>query len=131
MVTLPYSVTTAAQGWQHTDWAQPAFSATAGTDGQVTIDCGQLDPDELWLIDHMVAQCSSGTPTQLRLYDTIVSPRQVLDGSERSGNFDVADWPNGLQVRSSRSLVAQWTGATAGAEAILTLQARVFRRVGF
>jgi hypothetical protein len=81
----------------------------------------------MWLIDHMVAQCDSSTPTVMRLYRNGVSRRAIRDGTD-AGNFSVADWPSGLLMRPTTSLVAQWTGASAGATAILTVQARVLTR---
>jgi hypothetical protein len=58
----------------------------------------QLDPDELWLVDHAVIACTSTTPTAVRLYADSIDPLYLLDGSS-AGGFDVADWPNGLQLR--------------------------------
>ncbi len=83
--------------------------------------------DERWLIDHMVIHCPGSPASQLRLYDTQVAPRRLLDGSA-AGAFDVADWPAGLRIGPSRWLVAQWTGCVDGSVASLTVQARVYRR---
>jgi hypothetical protein len=126
-VALPFSVPTSA-GWQLADtkWVRRRSAAAAG--GVATIDVGQLGSEEMWLLDHAVVQCTSSASTRLRLYETVVDPLQLLDGSDK-GNFDVADWPAGLLLSPGTSLVAQWTGAAAGAVAALTLQVRVLRRV--
>jgi hypothetical protein len=125
-VTLPTSVSTSSQ-WQLVDWRRARLSSAPAVGGVATIDVGQLPDGEMWLLDHMVAQCDSTAATVMRLYEDSPQPLNLLDGSNK-GNFDVADWPGGLLVRSSTSLIAQWAGASDGAIATLTLQARVLRR---
>ncbi len=122
MVTLPTSQAAAA-GWQLLDFVNVQLRTAPAADGQAALDAGQLDPEEMWLLDHMVISCDSTTKTTLRLYESVVDPLRILDGSS-TGNFDVADWPAGLQLRPSTSLVAVWTSASAGARGVLTLQGR-------
>jgi hypothetical protein len=126
MVTLPTS-TSAAAGWQVVDFLRLALRTAPAAGGQASLDAGQLDPEELWLLDHAVIQCDSTSKTTLRLYDSAPEPLRILDGSS-AGNFSVADWPNGLQVAPGGSLVAVWVGASAGARGVLTVQGRVLRR---
>lgn len=125
-VILPHSVA-AASAWSLSDFVSLQRRSEPAAGGVCTVDFGQLDGDERWLIDHAVIVCDSATPTSLRLYQSSVADQALLDGSA-AGNFDVADWPNGLAVEPSQSLVARWTGASAGARGVLTLQARVLRR---
>jgi hypothetical protein len=127
-VVLPTSTASAAAQWQLADWIQPQASSPPAAAGLATIELDQLDPDVMWLVDRAVVACTSTAKTAVRFYDTSVMPLALLDGSA-AGNFDVTEYPQGLLVRPSRSLVAQWTGATAGAIATVTLQARVYRRV--
>ena len=127
-VQLPQSIA-AASGWQVVDWADPTFVSSPAAGGLATITLDQLPATDMWLLDHMVAECTSSTATQLRLYAGSVGPSTLRDGTN-SGNFDVADWPGGLLVRSSTSLIAQWAGCSDGAIATLTLQARVLRQAG-
>lgn len=125
---LPVPLATAS-GWQLYDYREVSLtSLPAGADGTATATGPQLDPGVLWLIDHGVADCDSTTTTELRLYSGMVGRRFLLDGTG-SGNFSVADWPNGLQLGPSRSLVAVWSGATTGATGVLTLQLRELRQV--
>jgi hypothetical protein len=126
MVTLPVPVPV-AKGWQLADLRPVQRRSEPAADGLATIELQQLGPDEIWLVDHMVVVCDSTAPTVLRLYAGTVSPLALLDGSD-SGNFDVAEWPTGLLVSQSTSLIAQWSGVDDGATAVLTLQARIMRR---
>ena len=125
-ILLPTSVAAASQ-WQLVDWLEVEEQSAPAAGGLATIQLEPLGTDELWLIDHMVASCTSTSATALRLYVDDVRPLRLRDGSDR-GNFDVADWPAGLLVRPSRSLIAQWSPASVGAIGTLTLQARLFRR---
>jgi len=117
----------AATSWQVVDWMTTTYTSAPAAGGTATIELDQLETGEMWLVDHMVAQCTSSTATVMRLYADSVAPRYLRDGTD-TGNFDVADWPAGLLVRPSSSLIAQWTGASDGALATLTLQARVMRQ---
>jgi hypothetical protein len=115
-------------GWQLADFLRRTITTPAATGGTATAAGEQLDPNELWLLDHMVTTCTSSTKTALRLYSGQVAPGYLLDGTD-AGNFCVADWPTGLQVEPSASLVAVWTGAAAGAVGTLTIQGRILRKV--
>jgi hypothetical protein len=128
LLQLPVSVGSAA-GWQLSDYRELTIVSQPAAAGSATAYGPQLDVAELWLIDHAVCSCTSAAQTDLRLYGGQVSPGSLLDGSA-SGNFDVSDWPNGLQLQPTRQLVAVWTGADAGSVGTLTLQCRVLRRVG-
>jgi hypothetical protein len=121
-VLLPSSIPSAA-GWQLVDWIERTVTTPPASGGVATVQLEQLETDSMWLLDHMVAQSTSATPTRMRLYADAVLPGALLDGSN-SGNFDVADWPAGLLVRPSVALVAQWTGCSDGAVGLLTLQGR-------
>lgn len=127
-VIVPVGIPAAA-GWQLVDWLSNPWKTLPAAGGLAEVDCGQLDPDEMWLIDHAVVQSTSTTPTAVRLYESYAVREQLLDGSN-SGNFDVSDWPAGLVLRPSTSLVVQWSGVSAGATCQVRLQARVMRRVG-
>lgn len=124
---LPTQLPTAA-GWALRDYAEvTGQSGPATAAGVATLELTQLDGDEMWLVDHAVASCTSAAATELRWYASTVADRALLDGTGR-GNFDVADWPAGLRISPSQSLIARWTGATPGAVGTLTLQLRVLRR---
>lgn len=120
-VILPTSEAPAA-AWQLVDFINVPLRSDAAAGGRAVVFAGQLDPGtELWLIDHMVCQTDSTTKTTLRLYDGYEDPLRIIDGTA-NGNFNVADWPAGLQVTTE--LVAVWVGASNGARGVLTLQGR-------
>jgi hypothetical protein len=126
-VPYPLPVTT---GWQVADWLDhPYTSAPADAGGVALIELPPLPDYERWQLTHMVVGCTSASDSQLRLYLDSVTNAQLRDGS-RTGNFDVADWPQGLWIPPGRSLLARWTSCTPGAVATLTLQATIFRRAG-
>jgi len=124
-LTLPVQLPTAG-GWTLADYGRTRMRTTPAAGGLATIDMGQLDGNEMWLVDHAVVYCDSSTSTALRWYESTVAPDALLDGSN-SGNFDVGDWPVGLQVAPTQSLVAQWSGASDGAVGVVSIQYRVLR----
>lgn len=114
-------------GWQVIDWLDRSYVAPAGTDGTAVITLPPLADNERWQLTHAVIGCTSTTATQLRLYLDGVANTGLRDGST-TGNFDVADWPQGLWVPPSRALIARWTGCSTGAVATLTLQGTILRK---
>lgn len=123
---LPTQVGTASS-WALIDYASRSVRSDPAVGGLATIDLGQIGDTEMWLIDHAVVACNSATPTELRWYRSTVADQSLLDGTG-TGNFDVGDWPNGLQLHPSESLIAQWTGAADGAVGIVAVQFRLLRR---
>lgn len=125
-VILPQQLPTAS-GWSLADFNTIRQRTAPAAGGIAMLDLGQLDGDEMWLVDHAVVACDSTTATEVRWYESSISDLALLDGSAR-GNFDVADWPVGLQIAPSQTLLVRWTGASDGARGILTVQCRVMRR---
>lgn len=126
MVLLPTQAAVASS-WRPSDYRTIQQRTAAAAGGVATLELEQLDGEAMWLIDHAVVACTSSTATSLRLYAGAVSDLALLDGSA-AGNFDVADWPSGLMLQPTTSLVARWDGASDGAIGTLTLQLRVMRR---
>ncbi len=126
---LPVPLATAS-GWQLSDFRPEvvlrSLPVKAGETAAIAYG-DQLDLSELWLIDHAVSTCTSSTKTVLRMYAGAPGG-VILDGTD-SGNFQVADWPAGLQLAPGRQLCAVWSGASVGAVAELVLQVRVMRQV--
>jgi hypothetical protein len=124
----PYYVGGNAAGWVLTDFvdSRPQTSSPA-TGGTCQIAFEQLPNDQRWLVDHAAVSCTSTTPTRLTWYDSTASPSYMLDFTDE-GNLDVGEWANGLHVAPGRSLLAVWTGCSAGAVATVNLQARVLVR---
>jgi hypothetical protein len=115
-------------GWQVADWLDRSYvSDPAGADGVALLTLPTVPDGERWQLTHMVCACTSTAATRMRLYFDAVNDRNFRDGS-LSGNFDVADWPQGLWVPPGRTLLARWTGADPGTVGTLTLQAVLFRR---
>jgi hypothetical protein len=128
-IQLPVPLATAS-GWQLSDFRPEVIvrSPAVKTGETVAVAYGdQLGIDELWLIDHAVSECTSSSRTRLRLYAG--TPGGVLLDGTDDGNFQVADWPNGLQLAPGRQLCAVWSGASVGAFGQLVLQVRVMRLV--
>jgi len=123
----PQQVITPASSWTVTDYITRSARSSAAAAGVCQVQLPELDQNQLWLITHAVVSCTSSTPTTVRWYAGSVLDLNLLDGSG-SGNFDIADWPNGLQLQPTTSLIVQWTGASAGAIGTVTLQARTLRR---
>jgi hypothetical protein len=118
-----------ASGWTVADWLDKSYASPPAVGGVATLSLPQVEPGRLLRLTHAVVSCTSAATTQLRLYLDTVAPGSLRDGSI-AGNFDVADWPGGLLVPTSRVLVAQWTGATDGAVGTLTLQGEVLLQAG-
>ena len=116
----------ASGGWALVDRIVRTYKATADAGGTATFTGLQLDTGQAWSIEHMVCQTSSSAVSSFRLYDSVVDPLQLLDGTD-AGNFGVADWPTGLLLLPSTQLVGQWTGADAGASCRVRLQASIYQ----
>jgi len=128
-VILPHQAAGSAAGWGLFDFRTVAATTDPAAGGTAVVTLPQLAFDELWLIDHAVVSCTSVAGTDVRWYSDSPTPANLLDGSS-SGNFDVADWPAGLQLQPGTSLVAVWSGCDDGAVGTLTVQARIMRRAG-
>jgi hypothetical protein len=127
-INLPVQIATPSASWTLIDYVTLVRSSPAAAGGLCTATFDQLAPGDRLLIDHAIVSCTSSTPTILRMYLDAVSPLTMLDGSD-AGNFDVADWPNGLAIAPTRTLTVQWSGASAGGIGTITLQARLLRQV--
>jgi hypothetical protein len=127
-LVLPQSVGGTATGWALADYMpEVVLRSPKVAVGETTATAygEQLPNDVLWLIDHAVTSCTSATATSLRMYSG--AGGLLIDGTDE-GNFQVADWPNGLQVAPGRQLVAVWSSADVGSVGTLALQVRVLRR---
>jgi hypothetical protein len=127
-VVLPQSIASTA-GWQLVDWRTESLRTDPAAGGLATATADQLESDQLWLITRAVCFCTSAGQTSLRLYASTVSPGFLLDGSER-GNFDVAEYPAGLQLHGGQQLVAQWSNAAAGSVGTVNVQYSLYQRTG-
>jgi hypothetical protein len=127
-MTVPVPVgLSATSSWQVADWLDRAYNSTPAAGGTALLTLPALPDNERWQLTHMVTGCTSTTPTALRLYLDSVAAPGYRDGTDR-GNFDVADWPQGLWVPPGRQLLAQWSGCSDAAVGTLTLQAVIYRR---
>lgn len=125
-VLLPQPLPTTG-GWQLVDWLDASYVSAPAAGGTATITLDPLPPDTRWQLTHMVAFSTSAAAPQMRLYLSNVTPTGLRDGTN-TGAFDVADWPMGLMVPPSQSLVAVWTGCNDGDIGTLTLQANILRQ---
>lgn len=127
--TGPYS--SAGSGWAVVDY-KPGLTlrsdpAAAGS-GTMSVTFPQVDPGFLWSIQRAVVTSTSGAATRLRLYDSMVDPAFLLSGTD-TGEYDEAEYPNGLLLDQGRQLVGVWTGASDGARGTVRLQVAVLGRV--
>lgn len=125
-VPLPQPIPSTS-AWQPADFLRRTMRTSPAAGGLAQLDFGALADTEMWVLSHAVVHCTSSTPTALRLYESVPDPGWLLDGSDR-GTFDVADWPAGLQVSPSASLVAVWEGASDGAVGTLRVQGTIYRK---
>lgn len=126
-VIVPQATGGTAYGWELVDYRTVSATSAPAAGGAAVVELPMLGPDEMWIIDHAAVYCTSTTQTELRWYAGQVAPHALLDGSGK-GNFDVADWPGGLQIAPGISLVSVWSHASDGAVGTLTAQARVLRK---
>lgn len=103
-------------------------SDPAGADGLCTITLDPVEAGFLWLVDRMVIATTSATPTECYAYSGDPDLSRIEDGSSH-GNFDVADESSPVLVDSAESLTVQWTGASLGAVAYLSVQYQLVQRV--
>jgi len=128
-MTIPVpSALPSTSSWQVADWLDRNWSSDpAGSDGVALITLPALPDNERWQLTHSVVGCTSATATRVRHYLDSVTNGALREGSDK-GNFDVADWAQGLWVPPGRVLITRWTGCTPGAVATLALQATILRR---
>lgn len=124
-ISLPVSQP-ATSGWQLVDPGLKLRRQSAPAVGGVaTIELPQLGDNEMWLIDHLVANTGVAAAVvrpPVRLYEGSPDPMNMIDGS--AGVFCVADWPAGLLISPSRWLTVQWSSLLPNGVCYLTVQAR-------
>jgi hypothetical protein len=125
-IPLPRPIPSTSQ-WQLQGYRRVSMTSPPAAGGIATARFGQLGTDEQWLIDRAVVSCSSTSGTTVRLYDGDPSVSRLLSGSN-TGNYDEADYPQGLLLDAGGELVAVWSGAGDGAVGTISVQARILRR---
>lgn len=127
-MTVPVPVAVpVVSGWTVADWLDRSLTATTDDTGTATITLGPVPDVERWQLTHMVVGCLSTAVAPLRLYLDDASDVNLRDGTD-DGRFGVSEWPQGLWIPPTRSLLAVWTGADPGVRATLTVQATIYRR---
>lgn len=117
-----------ASGWQLTDYRQLTYVSGPAIGGTMTAYADQLDVDVMWLVDRAVVSSTSTAQTAARHYNGSTGAGRLLSGTN-SGNYDEADYPNGLLVPAGGQLLTVWTLADAGAVGTVNLQVRELRQV--
>lgn len=105
-----------------------------GAEGDPTLAAGSIrivfHPNEgtgaLTLIDRIVVQTNSTTPTACAFYKGSVSPANLVEFTG-TGDRDLADEVNPIFLPGNTLLIAEWTGASGGAVAQVRYQYRVAR----
>lgn len=109
--------------------ATPAATAT----GIVVVNTPEVDPgkDYAWLVDNVVVQNTSTTPTQLLMFigqPGSTSSSNLAAGSD-SGNLDFDDVAGiGLLVQGTEAITFEWTGCSLGAVGAARVQYRKLRQ---
>jgi hypothetical protein len=93
--------------------------------GVCTATFAQVDAGRLWLVDRLVVNCSSTTPTKAYVYDDSTPSTPALLGGTNSGNFDYDDTQNPYLIAAGKTLTVQWTGASAAAVGVVRIQYRL------
>jgi hypothetical protein len=83
----------------------------------------------LLLIDRIVVQTDSSTPTTCRFYLGEVADENLVEWTG-SGDIDIADETQPLYVPGTSLLIAVWSGASANAVGTVRYQYRVARLTG-
>lgn len=92
----------------------------------------ELRPEQagfLMLVDRIVIQSDSGTPTTCFFYVGSVEDINLVDYSG-FGDIDIADQQQPILVPGTSKLIAEWEGASAGATGVARVQYRVARLTG-
>jgi hypothetical protein len=108
-IYVPQTVPTPA-GWQITTWRPRLVLRTQpATGGTMTATADQVPGGQMWRIERAVCASTSTFATSLRLYD--VAGDVPCSGTD-TGNYDEAEYPNGLLIDQGLQLSAVWTGAS-------------------
>jgi hypothetical protein len=113
--------------WSLVDLRHRVLKTKAAAGGYAVAELEQVPQDERWLIDRVVVQCDSTTPTVAFLYLNELEDRGVLDGT-RVGNFDVADQTRPILLDGGGRLLVRWAGASNGAIGTVRLQLSILRQ---
>lgn len=122
---LPQPVTPPASPAASTDVRAVGRTATAtvAADGTAVAAFPVVEAGTYWLVDRVVIIGAGGGTAYL--YDDPTLPAEgLLDGTS-AGDFDVSEYPRGLLIDETRTLVAHWSGATPGNTATIRAQVRI------
>lgn len=98
-------------------------SAPVAGDGTALVQFATVEAGTSWLVDRLMVIGAGGG--RCYVYDDPALPDlAVLDGTT-SGDFDIAEYPQGLQVDETRTLCLRWIGATPGHTATARAQLRI------
>lgn len=125
MTILPVSSSPASQ-WQLSDYSSEFLSSDPAAGGLATVEFDQVPDSELWMLERASVFCDSETPTTFAFYLDQVDPARVLDYTN-SGNSDVADESQPIQIPAGSILIGQWAGASAGAVGTVRVQYTILR----
>jgi len=104
----------------------------SGQEGAASVPAGTIDVlfqpvqgvGSLLLLDRIVVQCDSTTPTAVAFYKGTVADMNLCEFTG-TGARDLADEFNPVYLPGTTLLIARWTGASALAHAIVRYQYRV------
>lgn len=98
-------------------------SAPVGSDGTALVQFSPVEAGTFWLVDRLMVIGAGGG--RCYVYDDPALPDlAVLDGTT-SGDFDIAEYPQGLQIDETKTLCLRWVDATPGDTATARAQLRI------
>lgn len=107
------------------DWRTVSLrSQPADAGGVMEVRLAGDTQGALVLVDRIVVQTTSGTPTTARVFVGTTSDEDLVDFTG-SGDIDVADEVQPILVPASRLFIIQWRGASAGAVGLARVQHRL------
>lgn len=129
MTVLPQPLPVSSQ-WAASDYGTGQdTTGPANVGGTCSVELLTVPADELWLLERVVVSCTSSQASACTLYLDYVDPGRAIDFTP-AGNGDVADSAPPVQLQSGTTLLAVWTGCSAGAKGTIRGQWVVLRRTG-
>lgn len=98
-------------------------SAIASAGGVATATIGPIGLGQTWTVLRTALTSTSTVRTTATIYRNAVSPGNFVDQSRGGGNGDVTG--TAYKLQSGESVIVQWTGCTAGATCIVTVDGQL------
>lgn len=98
-------------------------SAEINAAGIAEVTLGPVPPAQVWLINRMTINVTSGARTTCSVYEGSVNGANLLDATS-NGNQNISDFGAPYQLAPNEQLIFRWEGGTPGAVATARLLGR-------